>query len=86
MGDPAGQRADGLEFVGLAQITGQSPDNLIQSPFGRDMYQRIIVRKQGDSILDRVVARVFGDPIEDISSETHEHVHDENCAHDHLSK
>ncbi len=74
------------EFVGLAQITGQSPDNLIQSPFGRDMYQRIIVRKQGDSILDRVVARVFGDPIEDISSETHEHVHDENCAHDHPSK
>ena len=71
------------EFVGLAQITGQSPDKLIQTPFGRDMYQRIIIRKQGDSILDRVVARVFGDSIEEISSEAHEHVHDENCEHDH---
>ena len=71
------------EFVGLAQITGQSPDELIQSPFGRDMYQRIIIRKQGDATLDRVVARVFGDAIEENLPETHEHVHDENCDHDH---
>ena len=71
------------EFVGLAQLTAQSPDELIQTPFGRDMYQRIIVRKQGDSILDRVVARVFGDPIEENSTENLEHVHDENCDHDH---
>jgi len=71
------------EFVGLAQITGQSPDELIQSPFGRDMYQRIVIRKQGDATLDRVVARVFGDPIEEKNSESYEHVHDENCDHDH---
>ena len=71
------------EFVGLAQITGQSPDELIQSTFGRDMYQRIVIRKQGDATLDRVVARVFGDPIEGKNSESNEHVHDENCDHDH---
>ena len=53
------------EFAGLAQITGQSPEELIRSPFGRDMYQRIIIRKQGDSTLDRVVARVFGETIEE---------------------
>ena len=71
------------EFVGLAQITGQSPDELIKSPFGHDMYERIAVRKKGDATLDRVVARVFGDLIEENSTEDHEHVHDENCEHDH---
>jgi len=71
------------EFVGLAQITGQSPDELIKSPFGHDMYERIVVRKKGDATLDRVVARVFGDPIEEFATEDHEHVHDENCEHDH---
>ena len=71
------------EFVGLAQITGQSPDELIKSPFGHDMYERIVVRKKGDATLDRVVARVFGDPIEEFVAEDHEHVHDENCEHDH---
>ncbi|MCH2286026.1 MAG: trigger factor [SAR324 cluster bacterium] len=71
------------EFVGLAQITGQSPDKLIQSPFGRDMYQRIVVRKQGDATLDRVVARVFGDPIDQSVPVEQEHVHDKNCGHDH---
>lgn len=71
------------EFVGLAQITGQSPDELIQSPFGRDMYQRIVIRKQGDATLDRVVARVFGEPIEESSPAEIEHVHDENCGHEH---
>jgi hypothetical protein len=29
------------------------------------------------------VARVFGDPIEESAAEDHEHVHDENCGHDH---
>ena len=71
------------EFVGLAQMTGQSPDKLIQSPFGRDMYQRIVVRKQGDATLDRVVARVFGDPIDQSVPVEQEHVHDKNCGHDH---
>ena len=71
------------EFVGLAQITGQSPDKLIQSPFGRDMFQRIVVRKKGDATLDRVVARVFGDPIDESDPGKQEHVHDENCEHDH---
>ena len=71
------------EFVGLAQMTGQSPDKLIQSSFGRDMYQRIVVRKQGDATLDRVVARVFGDPIDQSVPVEQEHVHDKNCGHDH---
>ena len=71
------------EFVGLAQMTGQSPDKLIQSPFGRDMYKRIVVRKQGDATLDRVVARVFGDPIDQSVPVEQEHVHDKNCEHDH---
>ncbi len=71
------------EFVGLAQMTGQSPDKLIQSTFGRDMYQRIVVRKQGDATLDRVVARVFGDPIDQSVPVEQEHVHDKNCEHDH---
>jgi len=30
-----------------------------------------------------VVARVFGDAIEENVPETHEHVHDENCDHNH---
>ena len=47
------------------------------------MYQRIIIRKQGDATLDRAVTRVFGDPIEENVPETQEHVHDENCDHDH---
>ena len=71
------------EFVGLAQMTGQSPDKLIQSPFGRDMYKRIVVRKQGDATLDRVVARVFGDPIDQSVPVEQKHVHDKNCGHDH---
>lgn len=69
------------EFVGLAQMTGQSPDKLIQSPFGRDIYQRLIVRKREELTLDRLIARVFGDPIEQVTDKTNEHVHDENCEH-----
>jgi len=71
------------EFVQLAQIAGQSPDELIKSPFGNEMYERISVRKKGDATLDRIVARVFGDPIEKLSSKNLEHVHNENCEHDH---
>ena len=71
------------EFFNLAQITGQNPDELIQTPFGRNMYQRIFIRKQGDATLDRIVARVFGDPIEDLPTTAEDHVHDENCDHDH---
>ena len=70
------------EFFNLAQITGQNPDELIQTPFGRNMYQRIFIRKQGDATLDRIVARVFGDPIEETTI-AEDHVHDEHCDHDH---
>ena len=69
------------EFVGLAQMTGQSPDKLIQSPFGRDIYHRLIVRKREELTLDRLIARVFGDPIEQDNEKTNKHVHDENCGH-----
>ena len=54
------------EFVGLAQITGQSPDKLIQTPFGRDMYQRIVIRKQEDSVLDTIVNKVLGKSVEGV--------------------
>ena len=47
------------------------------------MYQRIIIRKQGDATLDRIVARVFGDPIEETANIEGDHVHDEHCDHDH---
>ena len=43
----------------------------------------LLFAKNGDATLDRVVARVFGDPIEELAAEDHEHVHDENCEHDH---
>ena len=69
------------EFFNLAQITGQNPDELIQTPFGRNMYQRIFIRKQGDATLDRIVSRVFGDPIEEKTTIAEEHVHDKNCEH-----
>ena len=71
------------EFFNLAQITGQNPDELIQTPFGRNMYQRIFIRKQGDATLDRIVSRVFGDPIEETANIAGDHVHDEHCDHDH---
>ena len=71
------------EFFNLAQITGQNPDELIQTPFGRNMYQRIFIRKQGDATLDRIVARVFGDPVEETANVAGDHVHDEQCGHDH---
>ena len=71
------------EFFNLSQITGQDPEKLIQSPFGRNMYQRIFIQKQGDATLDRIVARVFGDPIEETITTQKDHVHDEHCDHDH---
>ena len=71
------------EFFNLAQITGQNPDDLIQTPFGRNMYQRIFIRKQGDATLDRIVTRVFGEPVEEAPTTAEDHVHDEHCDHDH---
>ena len=71
------------EFFNLAQITGQNPDELIKTPFGQNMYQRIFIRKQGDATLDRIVARVFGEPIEQKNTPAEDHVHDENLAHEH---
>ena len=47
------------------------------------MYQRIFIRKQGDATLDRIVARVFGEPVEDAPTTAEDHVHDEHCDHDH---
>ena len=71
------------EFFNLAQITGQDPEKLIKSPFGRNMYQRIFIRKQGDATLDRIVARIFGDTIEEVTTSAEDHVHDEQFDHDH---
>ncbi len=70
------------EFFNLAQVTGQDPDKLIQTPFGRNMYQRIFIRKQGDATLDRIVTRVFGDKIEEKVSIEGDHVPDEHYIHD----
>jgi tRNA(Glu) U13 pseudouridine synthase TruD len=42
----------------------QSADELIKTPYGSRLYNQILSRRQEESSLDRVVARVFGDPIE----------------------
>ena len=47
------------------------------------MYQRIFIRKQGDATLDRIVARVFGEPIEQKNTTAEDHVNDENYEHEH---
>jgi hypothetical protein len=57
-------------------MTGQSPDKLFQSQFGREIYQRIILRKKEDLALDRIISRAFGDPIEKNISQKKGHVHD----------
>lgn len=66
------------EFFGLAQMTGQSPDKLIQSTFGKEIYQRIIIRKKSDLTLDRIISKVFGEEVEKKSLDKKEHVHEEN--------
>ncbi len=71
------------EFFNLAQITGQDPEKLIQSPFGRNMYQRIFIRKQGDATLDRIVARVFGETVEESNNTKEDHVHNDHLDHEH---
>ena len=42
----------------------QSADELIKTPYGSRLYNQILSRRREESSLDRVVARVFGDPIE----------------------
>ena len=52
------------EFINMAMMFNQSAEELIKTPYGSRLYNQIVMRKQEESILDRVVARVFGDPIE----------------------
>ena len=52
------------EFIQMAMMFNQSADELIKTPYGSRLYNQILSRRQEESCLDRVVARVFGDPIE----------------------
>ena len=52
------------EFIQMAMMFNQSADELIKTPYGSRLYNQILSRRQEESSLDRVVARVFGDPIE----------------------
>ena len=52
------------EFINLASMFNQSPDELIQTPFGNSMFNQIVSRQHQEAVLDRIVARTFGDPIE----------------------
>ena len=61
---PINQEAAAGEFINMAMMFNQSAEELIKTPYGSRLYSQIMSRKQEESILDRVVARVFGDPIE----------------------
>ena len=42
----------------------QSPEDLINTPFGGRMFNQILDRQHREAVLDRVIARVFGDPVD----------------------
>jgi hypothetical protein len=52
------------EFINMAMMFNQPAEELIKTSYGSRLYNQIVMRKQEESILDRVVAKVFGDPIE----------------------
>jgi FKBP-type peptidyl-prolyl cis-trans isomerase (trigger factor) len=66
------------EFMNTAQMFGLDPKQLIESPLGKSIYENIRQRNYEAQVLDRVTARVLGEPIS-----TSEEVHDHNHAHDH---
>ena len=61
---PINQEAAAGEFINMAMMFNQSAEELIKTPYGSRLYSQIMARKQEESILNRVVARIFGDPIE----------------------
>ncbi len=63
---PINQEAAAGEFINMAMMFNQSAEELIKTPYGSRLYSQIMARKQEESILNRVVARVFGDPIETV--------------------
>ena len=64
------------EFYGVAQMFGSNPDEFLNSHIGERMYHRISARREGEAVLDRVTARVFGDPVEEAPVHHHDHDHD----------
>ena len=52
------------EFLGIASMLNKSPEDLIHTPFGGRMFSQILDRQHVEAVLDRVLARVFGDPVE----------------------
>jgi len=70
------------EMYGMAQMFGTNPEEFLNSYIGERMYHRIVARREGEAVLDRVTARVFGDPVEE-APEHHHHDHDHDHDHDH---
>ena len=52
------------EFLGVASMFNKSPEDLISTPFGGRMFNQILDRQHRETVLDRVIARVFGDPVD----------------------
>ncbi len=71
------------ELYGVAQMFGSNPDEFLNSHIGERMYHRISDRREGEAVLDRVTARVFGDPVEEAPVHHHDHNHDHDHDHDH---
>ncbi len=52
------------DFIRYSSMMGESAEELIHTERGRRTYDQIVMRKNEDAVLNRVVARVFGDPVE----------------------
>ncbi len=62
------------EFWSFSQMFGTDPEQFIKTDYGRRFYEMIQSRKFQEAVLDRVVARVLGEPLEE--SPAPEHTHD----------
>ncbi len=65
------------EYWSFAQMFGADPEEFIRTDYGRRFYEMIQTRKFQEAVLDRVVARVLGEPIEE-TPEAPEPDHDHN--------
>ena len=75
------------ELYGFAQMYGSNLNEFLDSHTGERMYHHISARRENEAVLDRVAARVFGDPVEeapvhhDHDHDDHDHDHDHDHAH-----
>ena len=60
------------EFFGMASMFNQSPEDLINTPFGGRMFNQILDRQHREAVLDRVIVRVFGDPVDSAEKQVQE--------------